>query len=75
MIRIVNSRILIYKFGERCVATAEGMERIVDIVRDALSRGCRLVVVVAAVEGVTDRLLSLCREMELGVEDRVGGHI
>ncbi|MEM2739196.1 MAG: aspartate kinase [Candidatus Bathyarchaeia archaeon] len=75
MIRIVSSRILVYKFGERCVATADGMERIVGIVRDALSRGYRLVIVVAAVEGVTDKLLSLCREVELGVEDRVWGYI
>jgi aspartate kinase len=68
---VVSSKILVYKFGERCIATIDGMERIAGIVRDTLDRGYRLVVVVAAVEGVTDKLLSLCREAELGIEDKV----
>jgi aspartate kinase len=72
---IVSSKILVYKFGERCIATVDGMERAASIVRDTLNRGYRLVVVVAAVEGVTDKLLSLCREAELGIEDKVEDYL
>lgn len=71
----MSGKILVYKFGEKCVATADGIERIADIVRDTLSRGYRIVIVVAAVEGVTDKLLSLCRDIELGVEVKVREYI
>ncbi|MEM4461320.1 MAG: aspartate kinase [Candidatus Bathyarchaeia archaeon] len=67
----MGSDILVYKFGEKCVATADGIDRIVDVVRDTVGSGWKLVVVVAAIEGVTDSLLTLCRYSELGIEGKI----
>ena len=58
----VSSPILVMKFGGTSVGTAGAMAQAVDIVRGALPTWPRLVVVVSALSGVTDRLLDSARQ-------------
>ncbi|MDR1787654.1 MAG: bifunctional aspartate kinase/homoserine dehydrogenase I [Treponema sp.] len=57
---------LIAKFGGTSVGSAEGIERILHILRDDAHRGRTRAVVVSAFSKVTDSLIALAREAERG---------
>jgi aspartate kinase len=55
-------RILVQKFGGTSVATKERMLQVREKVRKGLRTGCKVLVVLSARAGETDRLLGLARE-------------
>jgi len=57
---------LVMKFGGTSVGNAERMANVVDIIREVRQRRPRLVVVVSAMSGVTDRLIRLARSASEG---------
>jgi aspartokinase/homoserine dehydrogenase 1 len=59
------SRVLAFKFGGSSLLGAERMLHAASLVRDA-SRAGGIVVIVSAMQGVTDRLLAVARRLEAG---------
>lgn len=57
---------LVMKFGGSSVANGDCMKRVAKIVSDFVNQGNRLVVVVSALEGVTDQLLEASEEAKKG---------
>lgn len=55
-------RIMVQKFGGTSVATKERMLQVLDKVRSGLARGCKVLVVVSARAGETNKLLELAKE-------------
>jgi aspartate kinase len=55
-------KILVQKFGGTSVAGLERMERVLEIVRRPLDEGYKLVIVLSAMAGETNRLLALAEE-------------
>lgn len=62
----------VLKFGGTSVAGAERLQGVATVVRSVGSCG-RPVVVVSALDGVTDRLLAACRRAGEGADDPPGG--
>jgi bifunctional aspartokinase / homoserine dehydrogenase 1 len=54
------------KFGGTSVGSPEAMTNVVGIVRDELARGNRVIVVVSAMSGVTDALISSVKDAAAG---------
>ena len=48
---------IVMKFGGTAVATGENIRRVAKIVADSVKKGCRVVVVVSALAGVTNQLV------------------
>ena len=55
-------KILVQKFGGTSVATLERQKSVLAKVKSGLDRGCKVVVVLSARAGETNRLLDLARE-------------
>ena len=69
------SKRYVMKFGGSCVKDGASIRRSAEIVRDYVRRGCRLVVVVSAMAGVTDGILEALRHAEEGREDEASSFI
>ncbi|MCD6263842.1 aspartate kinase, partial [Candidatus Bathyarchaeota archaeon] len=52
-------RLLVMKFGGSCLTDGDSVLRAAELVRDAFNGGDRIVTVVSAMRGVTDRLLNM----------------
>ena len=63
--RASTGRVLTFKFGGTSLLGAERMLRAADLVHEARVRAS-IVVVVSAMQGVTDRLLAVARRLEAG---------
>jgi aspartate kinase len=61
----------VMKFGGTSVGDGAAIRRVVEIVRSEIARGSAPVVVVSAMSGVTDRLLTLAREAITGDRESV----
>jgi aspartate kinase len=61
----------VMKFGGTSVGDGAAIRRVVEIVRSEIARGSAPVVVVSAMSGVTDRLLTLAREAAAGDRESV----
>ncbi len=55
-------RIIVQKFGGTSVANLECMLKVLEKNREVLAKGCKLVVVLSAMAGETNRLLALARQ-------------
>ncbi len=55
--------LIVQKFGGSSLATAEHIQRVARIIAEAKNNGNRVVVVVSAMSGETDRLLNLAHEI------------
>jgi aspartate kinase len=55
-------RIIVQKFGGTSVANLECMHKVLEKNREILAQGCKLVVVLSAMAGETNRLLGLARQ-------------
>lgn len=58
--------LLVMKFGGTSVGSVAALKHVINIVKEARDRGDEVVVVVSAMSGVTDLLLSGAREAETG---------
>jgi aspartate kinase len=67
----VNAPVVVMKFGGTSVADAAAIRRLIDIVTAARNNGARPAVVVSAMAGVTDSLLTLAGEAVAGDQERV----
>ncbi len=67
---ILNKPLRVIKFGGTSVGDASRIERVVEIVR-AASRESHVVVVVSAIQGVTDRLIEAATQSEAGASKTV----
>ena len=56
--------VYVYKFGGTSVGSVERIKSVAEKVKRAHDRGDRIVVVVSAMSGETNRLLALAREMQ-----------
>ena len=63
------SKILIRKFGGTCVGSIERIEKAADIIARASENGSKQVIVVSAMSGETDRLVSLAEGVCPGVKN------
>jgi aspartate kinase len=61
----INS-IVVLKFGGSVLENKESIERACSIVEETLRKGKKVVIVVSAMKGVTDKLLSLASSLEEG---------
>jgi bifunctional aspartokinase / homoserine dehydrogenase 1 len=61
-----NHNTLVMKFGGTSVGSAEAIGQVVQISRDALATWPRVVVIVSAMSGVTDRLLQSATQAAVG---------
>lgn len=55
-------RIIVQKFGGTSVANLECMHKVLEKNREVLDKGCKLVVVLSAMAGETNRLLALAKQ-------------
>ena len=60
--------LIVMKFGGTSVGTVPALEKVVDIVKQQRATGHQIVVVVSAMSGVTDLLLSSAHQAEAGDE-------
>jgi bifunctional aspartokinase / homoserine dehydrogenase 1 len=57
---------IVMKFGGTSVGSAAALQKVIDIARKARSRGDEIVIVVSAMNGITDLLLGSARRAESG---------
>src|SRR3970040_2734404 len=62
--------LLVYKYGGTSVGTIERIHRVADKVAKAKEEGHRLVVVLSAMSGETDRLIKLAHEVTNNPDER-----
>ncbi|MCD6313265.1 MAG: aspartate kinase, partial [Thaumarchaeota archaeon] len=65
----------VMKFGGSCVKDGINIRKSAEIVREYVQRGCRLVVVVSAMAGVTDGILEALRYARGGREDEISDFV
>ncbi len=59
------------KFGGTSVATGENIRRVANIVADSVKKDCRVVVVVSALAGVTNKLVEISEQAKKGDEKKI----
>ncbi|NQT09443.1 aspartate kinase [Candidatus Bathyarchaeota archaeon] len=68
-------RLLVVKYGGSVLDSGTAIRRAAEAVREELGRGSRMVIVVSAMKGVTDQLLSAAGEISLDTPREVVDHI
>jgi aspartate kinase len=64
-------RKIVMKFGGTAVATGENIRHVASLVADTAKQGSRVVVVVSALDGVTDELLEAAEQAQKAKEDYI----
>jgi len=62
---------IVMKFGGTSVATGENIRRVANIVADSVKKDCRVVVVVSALAGVTNKLVEISEQAKKGDEKKI----
>jgi aspartate kinase len=62
---------IVMKFGGSAVATGENIRHVASLVADSARQGCRVVVVVSALEGVTDELFEAAEQAQKEKQDYI----
>ena len=62
---------IVMKFGGTSVATGENIRRVANIVADSVKKDCRVVVVVSALAGVTNKLVEISEQAKKGDEKKM----
>jgi aspartate kinase len=62
---------IVMKFGGTAVATGENIRRVASLVAESAKKGCNVVVVVSALDGVTDELLEAAEQAQKEKQDYI----
>ena len=68
-------RLLVVKYGGSVLDSGTAIRRAAEAIREELGRGSRMVIVVSAMKGVTDQLLSAAGEISPDIPREVVDHI